>query len=158
LRKQLALAESRDEVRVGADQHGCPTYAPDIAVAIIGIARNVLRNPSDPLLRGIFHLAGSGETGWAGFASAIFAYFAANGLRRPALTPIASAEYPTPAGRPANSRLDCNKLARVQGIELPVWSTSLRVCLDLLKSEHKSSLKAPVKLHEIKIQSQKRAS
>jgi dTDP-4-dehydrorhamnose reductase len=118
VRTMLALAQSRDEVRVVADQHGCPTYAPDIAVAVIGIARNVLRNPSDPLLWGTFHLAGSGETSWAGFASAIFAFLAAKGLRRPTLIPIASAEYPTPARRPANSRLNCAKLARVHGIEL----------------------------------------
>src|SRR5271166_1517914 len=94
VRTMLALAESRDEVRVVADQLGSPTYAPDIAVAIVGIARNVLRNPSDPLLRGIFHLAGSGETSWAGLASAIFAFLAAKGLRKPALTPITSADYP----------------------------------------------------------------
>ena len=109
VRTMLALAESRDEVRVVADQLGSPTYAPDIAVAIVGIARNLLRNPCDPLLRGIFHLAGSGETSWAGFASAIFAFLAAKGLRKPVLTPIASADYPTPARRPANSRLNCRQ-------------------------------------------------
>jgi dTDP-4-dehydrorhamnose reductase len=134
VRTMLALAESRDEVRVVADQHGCPTYAPDIAIAIISIARNLLRNPSDPLLRGIFHLAGSGETTWAGFASAIFAFLAVKGLRTPALTPIASADYPTPARRPANSRLNCAKLARVHGIELPSWRDSLDICLERILS------------------------
>src|SRR5271165_5806222 len=136
VRTMLALAESRDEVRVVADQLGSPTYAPDIAVAIVGIARNVLRNPSDPLLRGIFHLAGSGETSWAGFASAIFAFLAAKGLRRPVLIPIASVDYPTPARRPANSRLNCAKLARVHGIELPSWRDSLGICLERLTNEH----------------------
>ena len=135
VRTMLALAESRDEVRVVADQLGSPTYAPDIAVAIVGIARNVLRNPSDPLLRGIFHLAGSGETSWAGFAAAIFAFLEAKGLRKPTLTPIASADYPTPARRPANSRLNCAKLARVHGIELPSWRDSLGICLERLTSE-----------------------
>jgi dTDP-4-dehydrorhamnose reductase len=136
VRTMLALAESRDEVRVVADQLGSPTYAPDIAVAIVGIAGNVLRNPSDQLLRGIFHLAGSGETSWAGFASAIFAFLAAKGLRKPALNPIASADYPTPARRPANSRLNCAKLARVHGIELPSWRDSLGICLERLVREH----------------------
>jgi dTDP-4-dehydrorhamnose reductase len=135
VRTMLELGRTRNEIRVVADQHGCPTYAPDIAVAIIAIARNVLRNPSDRLLRGIFHLAGKGETSWAGFASAIFAFLAAKGLRRPALTPIASKEYPTPARRPANSRLNCAKLAHVHGIELPYWRDSLGICLERLTSE-----------------------
>jgi dTDP-4-dehydrorhamnose reductase len=134
VRTMLALAESRDEVRVVADQIGCPTYAPDIAVAIVGIARNVLNNPSDSLLRGIFHLTGSGETSWAGFASAIFSFLAAKGRRRPVLVPITSADYPTPARRPANSRLSCAKLARVYGIELPSWGDSLEICLERLLS------------------------
>jgi len=136
VRTMLALAETRDEVRVVADQLGSPTYAPDIAVAIVGIARNVLRNPSDPLLRGIFHLAGNGDTSWAGFASAIFAFLAAKGLRKPALTPIATADYPTPARRPANSRLNCAKLGRVHGIKLPSWCDSLGICLERLMSKH----------------------
>jgi dTDP-4-dehydrorhamnose reductase len=134
VRTMLALAESRDEVRVVADQIGCPTYAPDIAVAIVGIAQTLLSDPSDPLLRGIFHLAGSGETSWAGFASAIFAFLAAKGRRKPALIPITSADYPTPARRPANSRLSCAKLARVYGIELPSWRDSLEICLERLVS------------------------
>jgi dTDP-4-dehydrorhamnose reductase len=129
VRTMLALAQSRDEVRVVADQFGSPTYAPDIAVAIVAITRNLLRRPSDPLLRGVFHLAGSGETSWAGFATAIFAFLAAKALRKPALTSITSADYPTPARRPANSRLNCAKLARVHGIELPSWRDSLRICL-----------------------------
>jgi dTDP-4-dehydrorhamnose reductase len=99
----LALAENRDEVRVVDNQIGFPTYAPEIAVAIVGVARNILRNPSDRRMRGIFHLAGSGETTWAGFASIIFAFLASRGLGKPALTPISSAEYPTAARRPANS-------------------------------------------------------
>jgi dTDP-4-dehydrorhamnose reductase len=136
VRTMLALAESRDEVRVVADQLGSPTYAPDIALATIDIARKLLRVSSDPLLRGVFHLAGRGETSWAGFAGAIFAILADKRLRRPILTPISSAEYPTPARRPANSRLNCAKLARVYGVELPYWQDSLKVCLERLTGEH----------------------
>lgn len=132
VRTMLALAQTKDEVRVVNDQYGSPTYAPDIAVAIIAIARNLLSNPSDPLLRGVFHLAGSGETSWAGFASAIFAFLAMQGLRVPALTGIATADYSTRARRPANSRLDCAKLARVHGITLPSWRDSLEACLERL--------------------------
>jgi dTDP-4-dehydrorhamnose reductase len=138
VRTMLALAERRDEVRVVADQHGCPTYAPDIAAAIIRIAQNVLKDRSDPRLRGIFHLAGKGETTWAGFAAAIFDFLAAQDLRAPILTPIPSTDYPTPARRPANSRLDCSKLMRAHGIDLPPWRESLRICLERLTSERQT--------------------
>jgi dTDP-4-dehydrorhamnose reductase len=134
VRTMMALAQSRDEVRVVADQYGCPTYAPDIANAVISIARDVVKNCSKSSLRGIFNLAGRGETSWAGFAGAIFAFLAGRGMRRPILTPISSAEYLTPARRPANSRLNCTKLARVYGIELPYWNDSLATCLERLTS------------------------
>jgi dTDP-4-dehydrorhamnose reductase len=135
VRTMLALAETRDEVRVVADQHGCPSYAPDIADAVIGITRNLLRDRSDPCLRGVFHLAGAGETTWAGLADAIFEYLGGKGRRRPILTPITSAEYPTPARRPANSRLNCARLANIYGIKLPHWQDSLATCLDRLTIE-----------------------
>jgi dTDP-4-dehydrorhamnose reductase len=124
VRTMLALAQTRDEVRVVADQFGCPTYAPDIAVAVIAVARNLLSKPIDPRLRGIFNLAGSEETNWADFAATIFAILARKGVRTPMVTPISSADYPTAARRPTNSRLDCSKLARVHRIELPSWRSS----------------------------------
>jgi dTDP-4-dehydrorhamnose reductase len=123
-------------VRVVADQHGCPTYAADIARAIIAIAHNLLKYRSDPSPRGIFHLAGTGETSWAGFAETIFEFLARRGLRRPVLTPITSAEYPTPARRPANSRLNRAKLASIHGSKLPHWQNSLVTCLERLMLEH----------------------
>ena len=134
VRTMLALAGTREEVRVVADQHGCPTYAMDIAHAIIAVAHNLLKYRSDPNLRGIFHLAGTGETSWAGFAEAIFEFLTGKGMRRPALTPITSAEYPTAARRPANSVLNCAKLMHVHGIEVPHWSNSLVTCLERLTS------------------------
>ena len=133
VRTMLALAANRNEVRVVADQRGCPTYAPDIAVAVLAVARNLLNSPGDSRLRGIFHLAGSGETTWAEFAEAIFDSGAAKGGHRPAVIPIRSVDYPTPARRPKNSRLDCAKLARVHGVQLPEWRVSLKACLDRLK-------------------------
>jgi len=131
----LALAETRDEVRVVADQLGCPSYAPDIAAAIVTIARNLLNKPDDPRLRGIFNLAGGGETTWADFAAAIFAILDQKGMRTPALTPITTADYPTAARRPANSRLDCTKLARLYGVKLPSWREALPICLGALTKE-----------------------
>jgi len=130
VRTMLRLAESRAEIRVVADQCGCPTYAPDIAAAIVGVARNLLARRDDPVRRGIFHMAGGGETSWAAFAEAIFAGASRRGWRTAKIVPIATADYPTPARRPANSRLDCAKLARVHGVTLPSWRLSLDACLD----------------------------
>ena len=134
VRTMLGLAQSRNEIRVVGDQNGCPTYAPDIANAIIRIARNLLKSPSNGTIRGIFHFAGSGETTWAGFAAEIFAYLASKGLKTPALTSITSAEYPTLAVRPLNSRLNCTKLARAHGIDAPQWRDSLAICMERLTS------------------------
>ena len=135
VRTMIALGQTRDEVRVVADQCGCPTYAPDIATAIVTIARNLLSNPDNPELRGLFNLAGNGETSWADFALAIFAILRAKGMRAPVVMPITTADYPTAARRPANSRLDCGKLARLHGIRLPAWQDSLRTCLERLTVE-----------------------
>jgi dTDP-4-dehydrorhamnose reductase len=132
VRTMLALASAREAVRVVADQHGCPTYASDLAVAIVAIARNLLEKPHDHQLRGLFHLAGSGQTTWAEFAAAIFDLLAAKGGHKVVVTPIPSAEYPTPAHRPKNSRLDCNKVARHHSVQLPPWRASLKTCLDRL--------------------------
>jgi dTDP-4-dehydrorhamnose reductase len=126
----LRLAETRSELRVVADQFGSPTYAPDIASAVIAIARNLLANPADQRLRRLFHLSGSGETNWAEFASTLFAYAGASGLKVPTVLPITTAEYPTPAKRPTNSRLDCSRLREIHGVQLPHWKESLRHCID----------------------------
>ncbi|MFC0219597.1 dTDP-4-dehydrorhamnose reductase [Pseudochelatococcus lubricantis] len=125
----LRLAETRDELRVVADQHGCPTYAPDIAEALVAVAANLLARPGDADLRGIFHLTGAGEATWAQLAEETFALarqFGGSGAR---VTPITTAEYPTPARRPQNSRLDGTKLAQLHGVRLPDWRQSLARCV-----------------------------
>ena len=134
VRTMVGLAQSRNEVRVVGDQNGCPTYAPDIANAVIDIARNLLKFPSDLHLRGVFHFVGGGETTWADFAAAIFAHLSARGLKRPVLTYITSADYPTLAKRPFNSRLNCTKLARLHGVQSPPWQDSLAICMERLTS------------------------
>ncbi|HEY8381971.1 MAG TPA: dTDP-4-dehydrorhamnose reductase [Microvirga sp.] len=128
VRTMLRLAGDRDEVSVVADQQGSPTAALDIADAVIAVARN-LAERRDPALRGLFHMTGSGDTTWAGFATAIFAESAARGGPSARVRPIATAEYPTPARRPANSRLDCAKLAAVHGVTLPDWRLSTADCV-----------------------------
>jgi dTDP-4-dehydrorhamnose reductase len=125
LRTMLRLAESRSEVSVVADQHGAPSYAPDIADAIIAIARKLVEAPASERLRGVFHLAGRGETTWAGFAQEIFRLSAEHGGRSAGVVPISTAQYPTPARRPANSRLDCERVKRVHGIAMPDWRDAL---------------------------------
>ena len=124
VRTMLRLNETRDEVGVVADQRGNPTSALDIADALIAIAARV-KDDSSPALRGIFHMTGSGEGTWADFAQAVFGEAAARGRRLTRVKRIATADYPTPARRPANSRLDNEKLARVYGLRLPDWRQSV---------------------------------
>jgi dTDP-4-dehydrorhamnose reductase len=135
VRTMLRLARERSELRVVADQYGCPTYAPDIAVAILKIARSLVEEPEVNQVRGLFHLCGSGETTWAGFASEIFTMSAEGRDKRTAVIPIPTVDYPTPARRPANSRLDTGKLARIYQIRLPDWRVSLSTCLGRLREE-----------------------
>lgn len=131
VKTMLRLGETRDEVSVVADQRGCPTYAPEIARALLTVAERVARD-RDPALRGTFHLTGSGETTWAGFAEAVFAGSAARSGRTVTVNPITTNDYPTPARRPANSRLDGSRLLRVYGLQLDPWTVSLGQCLDAL--------------------------
>jgi dTDP-4-dehydrorhamnose reductase len=135
VKTMLRLGETRREVRVVADQIGSPTSALDIADAIFEIARQLMEAQA-PEKYGVFHMTGGGEATWAEFAEAIFTQ--AHALGRPAVRviPIATAEYPTPARRPANSRLDSARLDRDYGIALPHWRDSLKpVVARLLESE-----------------------
>jgi dTDP-4-dehydrorhamnose reductase len=124
VRTMLRLNETREEVGVVADQVGNPTSAFDIADALIAIAAKA-KGDSSPALRGVFHMTGSGEASWADFAEAIFREAAARGRRLTRVKRISTADYPTPARRPANSRLDNGKLSRVYGLRLPEWRASL---------------------------------
>jgi dTDP-4-dehydrorhamnose reductase len=128
----LRLAETRETVRVVDDQHGAPTAAPDLACAILDLAARMteMGDRSTREAAGLYHLAGSGETTWHGFAAAIFAGWARRGRRVPRLQAITTAEYPTAARRPQNSRLDCGKTERTFGLRLPPWQGSLESCLD----------------------------
>jgi len=135
VKTMLRLAETRDEVGVVADQLGCPTSALDIADAIFVVAKNLCQRPDEASLRGVFHMAGQGETSWAGFAEAIFTEAERHGRRPVRVRPIGTADYPTPARRPANSRLDCTRLAAVHGIVLPEWREATHSCVGRLLAE-----------------------
>ena len=124
VKTMLRLAGDRDEVSVVADQQGNPTSALDIADGILRVATNMVAN-SYPELRGIFHMTTKSEASWADFAEAIFAASAARGGPSARVKRITTADYPTPATRPANSRLDCSLIAKVHGVALPDWHGSL---------------------------------
>ena len=128
VRTMIRLAGERPQLRVVDDQIGCPTYAPHLAEAILTVAGRARAAGSDAPW-GTYHVAGSGETTWHGFAREILALLAAKGRPAPPLAAITTAEYPTAAGRPANSRLDCSRLAATFGIRLPDWRDGTRACL-----------------------------
>ncbi|MBD2749442.1 dTDP-4-dehydrorhamnose reductase [Microvirga sp. BT688] len=135
VKTMLRLAGDRDEVGVVADQHGSPTSALDIADGIIAVARNLLEKPEDKNLRGVFHMAGAGFASWAEFATEIFTLSAHLEGPSAKVRPIATSDYPTPAKRPANSRLDCTRLKEVHGVVLPHWRSSLEPCVKRLIEE-----------------------
>ena len=132
LKTMLRLAGERDEVRVVADQFGMPTYAPDIAEAILVVAGAMQRAPDEFWWRGVHHLVAGGETNWAGFAAEIFRQSPARGGPSARVTSIATSDYPTPARRPANSRLSTARFRAIFGHSLPPWQSGVARCLDEL--------------------------
>jgi dTDP-4-dehydrorhamnose reductase len=139
VKTMLRLAGDRDEVAVVADQWGNPTSALDIASAAITVLEN-LASSTDPELRGLFHMTGKGEASWADFAEAVFAASAAAGGPAARVRRIPTSEYPTPARRPANSRLDSSKLAQIHGIRLPDWRTSTQVVVRRLVGSNQKAV------------------
>jgi dTDP-4-dehydrorhamnose reductase len=141
VKTMLRLAQERDVLRVVDDQIGCPTSALDIADALLTLVAHVTsrREPE----WGIFNLVGSGEASWCGFAREILQQAADRGARIVPVEAIPTSAYPTPAKRPANSRLDGSRLRKIFGIGLPDWRDSLSVVIDRLipadameKAEH----------------------
>ena len=127
----LRLGHERDELAVVADQTGCPTSAADIANAIIRLVDEA------PDVRGTYHLASPTPVTWHEFATAILADRIDAGL---VVRPITTAEYPTPAARPANSRLDSSALRGVSGIGVRNWQDALgEVVAELLTSNEEES-------------------
>ena len=120
----LRLGQEKERVRVVNDQYGCPTHAVDIAEAILTIADQIVRGRQ--INWGIYHYCGKGVTTWYGFAQAIFALVNPyTSLKVKRIEPIRTAEYPTPAERPASSVLDCSLLEKEFGIRSRPWSESL---------------------------------
>ena len=129
VKTMLRLGREREVVQVVDDQYGCPTYAADLAETILRIAARFLEGGQ--VHWGTYHYCGKGVTSWYGFAEAIFAVAAAYvALKVRQVEPISTADYPTPAKRPANSVLDCSLVERSFGIVPKPWNESLARMLE----------------------------
>jgi dTDP-4-dehydrorhamnose reductase len=126
VKTMLRLMKERDLVKVVSDQRGCPTYAHDLAGAIMQIVTAAHHNT---LHTGIFHYSNTGETNWYEFAKAIRDTAGLTCI----VEPIATAEYPTPAKRPGYSVMDLTAIAEQYDVVLHDWKDSLDKCLSLLK-------------------------
>jgi dTDP-4-dehydrorhamnose reductase len=126
----MRLCRERDTLRVVADQVGAPTYAPHAAAATLSVLTRARAAGAFP--SGVYHLVNRGHVSWHGFARAIVDQAARTGLggRVGRVEPIASSQFPTPAARPLNSRLDSAKLERVFGERLPDWQAGVAACMD----------------------------
>jgi dTDP-4-dehydrorhamnose reductase len=130
VKTMLRVGAERGALRVVADQHGSPTSAADLAAALVRIAVRLAEDPQAPT--GTFHFSNAGATTWAGFAEEIFRQSHARGGPTATVEGIATAEYPTPARRPANSLLAHDAIERVYGITPRLWRDALGDILDEL--------------------------
>ena len=130
VKTMLRLAAERDALSVVDDQHGCPTSAADLAAALAVIARRLATDAAAPT--GTFHCVNAGDTTWRGFAEAIVAGSARRGGRSVPVKGIPTSAYPTPARRPANSRLSTDSLTEAYGIAPRPWQAALDDILDRL--------------------------
>jgi dTDP-4-dehydrorhamnose reductase len=147
----LRLAQEREEMRIVDDQHGAPTWSRDLARLVVEVMRRIEDRSAQSgsavseaarTVQGVYHAVNSGETTWFGFAQEFLRCFA---KARPEaklarLVPISSSEYPTPARRPVNSRLDCGRLKEVFGLAMPAWQESAAaVVSEVVKSQSGSA-------------------
>ena len=140
VRSILRLAREREQLRIVADQYGAPTWSFELAsltAHVIGQIELLTQQYQCPLseaalsLSGLYHATGSGETTWYGFAVQAIAELQKRepATRLATVEPIPTSEYPTPAKRPMNSRLDCGKLEQTFGWRMPEWSDSLSLVI-----------------------------
>jgi dTDP-4-dehydrorhamnose reductase len=121
------LLQEKPELRIVADQIGAPTWAGTIANSTLALIERWQAGETGAW--GTYHLTALGETSWFGFAQAIGEALREQGKPCATLLPITTRDYPTPATRPLNSRLDCSRLQREWGVSQPDWQTALRECL-----------------------------
>lgn len=122
VKTMLRLSRTRDALNIVADQIGAPTPGRDIAAACLQIANQLIQDPSKS---GTYHFSGTADVSWAEFAAEIFDQAG----RSVTVTPIPTVDYPTPAVRPLNSRMDCSATEQAFGIVRPCWRTGLNTIL-----------------------------
>lgn len=131
----LPLAFQREELRIVNDQYGAPTWSRDLARMVVHVMKRTTEASARSAIsdeegvrsvQGIYHAVNEGETTWFGFAQEFLRLAAAErpGVKIARLVPISSDEYPAPAKRPANSRLDCSRLRDTFGFFMPAWQES----------------------------------
>lgn len=140
LKTMLRLAGERDQLKVVADQRGCPTATRDLAEALLKAAQAAAKGDAR---WGTYHFAGSGATSWHGFAGAIVAAAAKHTGRTPEVLPITTTEYPTPAKRPRNSELASDLFHRAFGYRAAPWNQRVSEVVDALLAAPASD-KSPV--------------
>lgn len=130
LATMLRVGAEREEVKVVNDQFGCPTYATDVAEAILAVLRQRRKNS------GIWHCVNEGDASWHELAAYVFEFNRIHGLKAPELFAIASDEYPTLAPRPVNSRLSTRRLYDEFGIKLRPWRDAVTAILEKKLADH----------------------
>ena len=126
IKTMLRLGAEREELGVVADQIGCPTSAIDIAETLLTLTERMLDRQESS---GTYHFVNSGQASWHDLASAEFAYAGARGMKTPRVKAITTADYPTPAKRPANSRLSTAKLEQTFGMTPRPWQVAVEEIL-----------------------------
>lgn len=127
VKTMIRLGKIKDVLNIVADQEGSPTYADDIAKVLLVVAQHYSAGKPTPW--GTYHYSGQPYVSWYGFAREIFTEVEQAGLYVkpvPQLNAIATAEYPTPVKRPANSKLDCNKIEQAFGVTPSDWRSALK--------------------------------
>ena len=124
LHTMLRLGRERDQLKIVDDQIGAPTTAEALTEATLAALAHILASENGSSTSGTYHLACAGATSWCGFAKAIFVAFAAQ-QKAPEVLPIPTSAYPTPAKRPHNSRLNCEKFSAQFGYRMPDWQEAL---------------------------------
>ncbi len=138
VKTMLRMGREKETIKVVNDQKGCPTFASDLAEAIITITDRYFENKDLPW--GIYHYCGKGETTWFAFAEQIFTLAGRNHtFKLKSLLPIPTSEYPTPTRRPMNSVLNCTKIMENFGIQPKPWKESLEKTLTDLYLQNRQS-------------------
>lgn len=133
VKTMLRLSRERETLRVVNDQIGSPTHAAELADAIVRIAKRITAGTIDDRCWGVFHCAGQGETSWCGFARAVLAHAEPDLGRNVPVEPIATDDFPTPAKRPRNSRLECGRLRELHGVTMRHWRDALALMFSDLR-------------------------